>query len=250
MDAVANGRPVTPRTTVGPWKSSAFGTTRWPSRTTSPKRSANRSGGGRPGWTPCGLSFSSGDQVTDERGDYLADVWRDAAWKRACAPTSFSPFRFPIRFWTRRGMPACFPACGGACLRRTACGRWPRTRPVIVLCMKAARPNAMRPTIRGTVSGVGAGGSDTQEAVCRAAWDVPGSVRELLRTIRPLFAQHLGDAGIGSVSGIFDGDPPIFPTGASRAWSVAECLRFLCTCSRRPLPASMPSGEANAGKEN
>lgn len=40
------------------------------------------------------------------------------------------------------------------------------------------------------------------------------------------FADHLRDAGIGSVSEIFDGDAPITPRGCPwQAWSVAELLR-------------------------
>ena len=152
MDGCRRQRsPGDPRATVSPWKSAPCGTTRWPLRTASPKRSANRSGGGRSSWTPCGPSFSSGIGSRTSGATTSRTCGATAAWKRACAPTSFSPFRFPIRFWTRRGMPACFPACGGACLRRTACGRWHRARPVIVLCMKAAPPNAMRPGHQGTV---------------------------------------------------------------------------------------------------
>jgi predicted glycogen debranching enzyme len=40
------------------------------------------------------------------------------------------------------------------------------------------------------------------------------------------FMPHLGEAGIGSVSEIFDGDPPHAPRGCiAQAWSVAEILR-------------------------
>jgi glycogen debranching enzyme len=40
------------------------------------------------------------------------------------------------------------------------------------------------------------------------------------------FAPHLGEAGIGSVSEILDGDPPHTPCGCiAQAWSVAEILR-------------------------
>jgi predicted glycogen debranching enzyme len=40
------------------------------------------------------------------------------------------------------------------------------------------------------------------------------------------FAQHLGDHGLGSISEIFDGDPPHTPRGCiAQAWSVAEVLR-------------------------
>ena len=49
----------------------------------------------------------------------------------------------------------------------------------------------------------------------------------------PLFADHLSDAGIGSISEIFDGNPPVLPNGAiAQAWSVAECLRMLITLKR------------------
>ncbi len=42
------------------------------------------------------------------------------------------------------------------------------------------------------------------------------------------FAHHLSDHGIGSISEIFDGDPPFTPRGcAAQAWSVAEVLRAL-----------------------
>ncbi len=45
------------------------------------------------------------------------------------------------------------------------------------------------------------------------------------RFIAP-FKAHLRDHGIGSVSEIFDGDPPHYPRGCcSQAWSVAEVLR-------------------------
>jgi glycogen debranching enzyme len=40
------------------------------------------------------------------------------------------------------------------------------------------------------------------------------------------FAAHLDTAGIGSISEIFDGDPPHTPRGCiAQAWSVAEVLR-------------------------
>ncbi|WP_300832266.1 amylo-alpha-1,6-glucosidase, partial [uncultured Bilophila sp.] len=86
------------------------------------------------------------------------------------------------------------------------------------------------------------------ETVLRAAWDVPGSVRELLRTVRPLFAQHLGDAGMGSVSEIFDGDPPHLPNGCiAQAWSVAECLRLL-RLLKEAAPEVYAEWEADARK--
>jgi predicted glycogen debranching enzyme len=44
-------------------------------------------------------------------------------------------------------------------------------------------------------------------------------------TLRPLF-DHLRDHGVGTLSEIFDGDPPFTPRGCfAQAWSVAEVLR-------------------------
>lgn len=43
--------------------------------------------------------------------------------------------------------------------------------------------------------------------------------------------QHVWDAGLGSISEIFDGDPPHLPKGTiSQAWSVAEVLRAWDAC--------------------
>jgi glycogen debranching enzyme len=40
------------------------------------------------------------------------------------------------------------------------------------------------------------------------------------------FLPHLGEACVGSISEIFDADPPFTPRGCiSQAWSVAEVLR-------------------------
>lgn len=48
----------------------------------------------------------------------------------------------------------------------------------------------------------------------------------LAQTYLDALWRHLADAGVGSVSEIFDGDPPFTPRGCiAQAWSVAECLR-------------------------
>ena len=40
------------------------------------------------------------------------------------------------------------------------------------------------------------------------------------------FAPHLGDACVGSISEVFDPEPPYIPRGCiAQAWSVAEALR-------------------------
>ena len=66
------------------------------------------------------------------------------------------------------------------------------------------------------------------EALLKTAWDIDGAVRALLNTLSPLFSSHLADAGLGSLSEIFDGNPPHAPNGCiAQAWSVAECYRML-----------------------
>jgi len=45
---------------------------------------------------------------------------------------------------------------------------------------------------------------------------------------------HLHDAGVGSISEIFDGEPPFRPRGCiAQAWSVAELLRIHCLSHRK-----------------
>jgi glycogen debranching enzyme len=42
-------------------------------------------------------------------------------------------------------------------------------------------------------------------------------------------ARHLAEAGVGSLSEVFDGDPPFAPRGCiAQAWTVAEVLRAWC----------------------
>jgi predicted glycogen debranching enzyme len=50
--------------------------------------------------------------------------------------------------------------------------------------------------------------------------------REAARNFLLPFAHHLTDTGLGTISEVFDGDPPHAPKGClSQAWSVAEVLR-------------------------
>ncbi len=66
------------------------------------------------------------------------------------------------------------------------------------------------------------------EALMRTAWDIEGAAKSLLDTITPLFTEHFLDAGIGTLSEIFDASAPHRPNGTiSQAWSVAEVLRTL-----------------------
>jgi predicted glycogen debranching enzyme len=54
-----------------------------------------------------------------------------------------------------------------------------------------------------------------------------------LRLLLQSFANHLGEACIGSISEIFDGDAPYKPRGCvAQAWSVAEVLRCWILCNQ------------------
>ena len=61
---------------------------------------------------------------------------------------------------------------------------------------------------------------------------VGGTADDVRRVLEP-FAAHLADAGLGSVSEIFEGDPPHRPAGCfAQAWGVAEVLRVLRAAGR------------------
>lgn len=69
----------------------------------------------------------------------------------------------------------------------------------------------------------------------------PEAKTEVRERLKPLL-RHLEEAGLGSVSEIFDGDVPHRPRGCvSQAWSVGELLRVLLQELRKP--ASLESGD-------
>src|SRR6185436_8237857 len=62
-----------------------------------------------------------------------------------------------------------------------------------------------------------------------------GAARKILAGL----LAHLQDAGVGSVSEIFDADPPHTPRGCiAQAWSVAELLRSLLALQEEARPPS------------
>jgi predicted glycogen debranching enzyme len=57
--------------------------------------------------------------------------------------------------------------------------------------------------------------------------------REAARGFLSGFEAHLGEAAIGTISEVFDAEPPFTPRGCiSQAWSVAEVLRVLVKTAR------------------
>jgi predicted glycogen debranching enzyme len=64
-------------------------------------------------------------------------------------------------------------------------------------------------------------------AYAEARYRLDGDAGAALDVLRPI-GDHLRDAGLGSVSEIFEGDPPHLPRGCvAQAWGVAEILRVL-----------------------
>jgi glycogen debranching enzyme len=57
--------------------------------------------------------------------------------------------------------------------------------------------------------------------------------RDGARALLDGFAAHLDQACVGSISEVFDADPPYIPRGCvAQAWSVAEVLRILARTQR------------------
>ncbi len=66
------------------------------------------------------------------------------------------------------------------------------------------------------------------DALIKTSTNLDKDVDELLNVLTSLFTSHMSDAGIGSISEIFAGDPPQVPDGCiAQAWSVSECYRLL-----------------------
>jgi predicted glycogen debranching enzyme len=60
------------------------------------------------------------------------------------------------------------------------------------------------------------------------------------------FARHLTEAGVGSISEIFDAEAPFAPRGCiAQAWSVAEVLRCLVRTSQATLASAEAPARAN-----
>lgn len=75
----------------------------------------------------------------------------------------------------------------------------------------------------------------------KGAQDASERARQLIQGM----ADHLGEAGIGQISEIFEGDPPHHPCGCfAQAWSVAEVLRVLCEDVTQAVPQPVVTSTA------
>jgi glycogen debranching enzyme len=65
------------------------------------------------------------------------------------------------------------------------------------------------------------------------------------------FRQHLGEAGLGTISEIFDAEPPYTPRGCiAQAWSVAEVLRSWVKTGGLPAHGTPFNGRSAAREES
>lgn len=74
------------------------------------------------------------------------------------------------------------------------------------------------------------------EAFLKVAEDKTEAAEFLRREMRKSLREHLPTAGVGSVSEIFDGDPPHLPNGCiAQSWSVAEIIRLYFLLNQRQV---------------
>lgn len=177
------------------------------------------------------LVFQHRHWIADSLGDYLADVWREGERDRRVRPNQLFAVSLPFPILEEDYFAGVVSRVRQCLLTpyglRTLAPSAPDYRPLYEGGPES-RDGAYH---QGTVWPwlLGAYG----DALLRAAWDEEGAVRDTLQTLTPLFSRHLREAGIGSLSEIFDGDPPHLPDGCiAQAWSVAECQRLLYTLQK------------------
>lgn len=165
-------------------------------------------------------------------GGYLGDVWRDGTLDQSIRPNQMLAVSLPYRALTEQYRPSVMECVRDKLLTayglRTLAPEDPRYKPRYEGGPEqrdgAYHEGTVWPWLLGQYT----------DGLLRVAWDIDGAARSLLDKTMPLFADHLSDAGIGSISEVFDGNPPARPNGTiAQAWSVAECLRMLITLKRR-----------------
>ncbi len=224
MDAQANGRPVTPRHGC-PVEINAL----WYNALAYANDLAHRYGEAHL-YDPQALkqlrqTFFKYFWVPTQ-GGYLGDVWRDGMLDASIRPNQIFAVSLPYTILDMEEHP-----CVVECVRNnllTPYGLRTLSPGSPAYCGHyEGAPDARDAAYhQGTVWPwlLGAYG----EALLKTAWDTEGAVHSLLDTLTPLFTTHITDAGLRSISEIFDGNMPHLPNGCiAQAWSVAECHRLL-----------------------
>ncbi len=164
--------------------------------------------------------------VENVRGNYLADSWRPEETDLSLRPNQLFAVGLPFAILEEEYWGDVVDTCRNALLTpyglRTLapndlryaaqCEGGPQERD------SAYHQGTVWPWLLGIYG----------DALLRAAWDTENAVQELLEHLTPLLSTHLLDAGIGSISEIFNADPPHAAGGCiAQAWSVAELIRLL-----------------------
>ena len=165
-------------------------------------------------------------------GGYLGDVWRDGILDQSIRPNQILAVSLPHRALAEQYRPSVMECVRDKLLTsyglRTLAPEDRQYRPRYEGSPEerdsAYHQGTVWPWLLGQYT----------DGIMRVAWDIDGAARAILDKTMPLFADHLSDAGIGSISEVFDGNPPARPNGTiAQAWSVAECLRMLITLKRQ-----------------
>ncbi len=159
-------------------------------------------------------------------GSYFADVWRPEGQDRACRPNQLFAVSLPHSICENGDGAAVVETVRNTLL--TPFGLRTLSPEDDKYCRTYRGDAARRDSAyhQGTVWPWLLG--SYTEALLKTSWDTDSASATLLETVTPLFAEHFFDAGIGSISEIFDADPPYHPDGCiAQAWSVAEVLRML-----------------------
>ena len=142
----------------------------------------------------------------------------------------------PSRSSTRRGGVPSSTWCASGSSRRSACARLRRDiattkRSTTAICARATRRTTREPCGPGS-------SARTSTRICACYPGDLAGARECLAG----FEHHLSEAGIGTISEIFDAEEPFTPRGCiAQAWSVAEVLRAWLKTERARYPIRLQS---------
>ena len=211
MDATVNGRPVTPRhgqpVEISALWYNALAFADWLARKIDTQRSTDNENLRR----RMRVVFTHRYWVHDFRGDYLADVWRDGEKDVRVRPNQLFAVSLPYPVLEEDNYAAVVSRVRQCLLTPYGLRTLAPSAPDYHSLYEGGPAERDGAYHQGTVWTwlLGAYG----DALLRAAWDEAGAADALLQTLTPLFTRHLAEAGVGSISEIFDGDPPHRPDG-------------------------------------
>jgi predicted glycogen debranching enzyme len=241
MDAMVNGRPVTPRHGCpveinALWYNALAYADELAARYDEPKRRC-------PDRLALTRQTFNGRFWLDDQGGYLADVWNDDDHADgSLRPNQIFAVSLPYPVLAEDHWQQVVERVRRALLTpfglRTLAPSDAEYR-AVYYGRAEARDSAYH---QGTVWPwlLGAYG----DALLRITPNPAKAVTELLDLLSPLFVKHLARTGLGSISEVFDASPPHYPNGCiAQAWSVAEPLRLLA-CLRAVAPKVFSRWEA------